>query len=143
MPNVFLFFLTCNETVKFGHVTFFWNGNRSGYFDPSMEEYVEMPSDKGISFNVQPKMKALEIAERARDAILSGKFHQVCINLANGDMVGHTGDIKATVVACKAADEAVKLIIPLESSFSHHYVHYIRCIHGIVAEQWHDCSFSF
>ncbi|URE31281.1 2,3-bisphosphoglycerate-independent phosphoglycerate mutase [Musa troglodytarum] len=71
----------------------------SGYFDPSMEEYVEMPSDKGISFNVQPKMKALEIAERARDAILSGKFHQVCINLANGDMVGHTGDIKATVIS--------------------------------------------
>lgn len=77
-------------------------------------------------------MKALEIAERARDAILSGKFHQViniwtvkvflfilfflmiyflqvCINLATGDMEGHTGDIKATVVACKVADEAVKV----------------------------------
>ncbi|KAK6142596.1 hypothetical protein DH2020_022944 [Rehmannia glutinosa] len=101
----------CSETVKFGHVTFFWNGNRSGYFNPQMEEYVEIPSDSGITFNVQPKMKAVEIAEKARDAILSGKFDQVRVNLPNGDMVGHTGDIEATVVACKAADEAVKMIL--------------------------------
>ena len=66
-----------SETVKFGHVTFFWNGNRSGYFNEEMEEYVEIPSDSGITFNVKPKMKALEIAEKARDAILSRKFHQV------------------------------------------------------------------
>ncbi|KAE8786192.1 2,3-bisphosphoglycerate-independent phosphoglycerate mutase [Hordeum vulgare] len=101
----------CSETVKFGHVTFFWNGNRSGYFDETKEEYVEIPSDSGITFNEQPKMKALEIAERTRDAILSGKFDQVRINLPNGDMVGHTGDIEATVVACKAADEAVKMVL--------------------------------
>ncbi|TVU36601.1 hypothetical protein EJB05_18540 [Eragrostis curvula] len=99
------------ETVKFGHVTFFWNGNRSGYFDESKEEYVEVPSDSGITFNVKPKMKAVEIAEKARDALLSGKFDQVRVNLPNGDMVGHTGDIEATVVACKAADEAVKIIL--------------------------------
>ncbi|XP_009370858.1 2,3-bisphosphoglycerate-independent phosphoglycerate mutase-like [Pyrus x bretschneideri] len=101
----------CSETVKFGHVTFFWNGNRSGYFNDKMEEYVEIPSDSGITFNVQPKMKAVEIAEKARDAILSGKFEQVRVNLPNGDMVGHTGDIEATIVACKAADEAVKIIL--------------------------------
>ncbi|VAH81190.1 unnamed protein product [Triticum turgidum subsp. durum] len=101
----------CSETVKFGHVTFFWNGNRSGYFDETREEYVEIPSDSGITFNEQPKMKALEIAEKTRDAILSGKFDQVRINLPNGDMVGHTGDIEATVVACKAADEAVKMVL--------------------------------
>uniref|UniRef100_K3XFX0 phosphoglycerate mutase (2,3-diphosphoglycerate-independent) n=3 Tax=Setaria TaxID=4554 RepID=K3XFX0_SETIT len=101
----------CSETVKFGHVTFFWNGNRSGYFDETKEEYVEIPSDSGITFNVAPKMKALEIAEKARDALLSGKFDQVRVNLPNGDMVGHTGDIEATVVACKAADEAVKMIL--------------------------------
>uniref|UniRef100_A0A804NBQ9 phosphoglycerate mutase (2,3-diphosphoglycerate-independent) n=1 Tax=Zea mays TaxID=4577 RepID=A0A804NBQ9_MAIZE len=101
----------CSETVKFGHVTFFWNGNRSGYFDETKEEYVEVPSDSGITFNVAPKMKALQIAEKARDALLSGKFDQVRVNLPNGDMVGHTGDIEATVVACKAADEAVKIIL--------------------------------
>ncbi|KAJ6739774.1 protein 23-BISPHOSPHOGLYCERATE-INDEPENDENT PHOSPHOGLYCERATE MUTASE [Salix koriyanagi] len=101
----------CSETVKFGHVTFFWNGNRSGYFNQELEEYVEIPSDVGITFNVQPKMKAKEIAEKARDAILSGKFDQVRVNLPNGDMVGHTGDIEATIVACKVADDAVKMII--------------------------------
>ncbi|XP_074268937.1 2,3-bisphosphoglycerate-independent phosphoglycerate mutase-like [Silene latifolia] len=101
----------CSETVKFGHVTFFWNGNRSGYFEPEMEEYVEIPSDTGISFNVQPKMKALEIAEKARDAILNCRFQQVRVNLPNGDMVGHTGDMQATILACKAADEAVKMIV--------------------------------
>ncbi|KAL8045489.1 hypothetical protein ABFX02_08G117800 [Erythranthe guttata] len=101
----------CSETVKFGHVTFFWNGNRSGYFNADMEEYVEIPSDSGITFNVKPKMKALQIGEKARDAILSGKFDQVRVNLPNSDMVGHTGDIDATVVACKAADEAVKMIL--------------------------------
>ncbi|KAK4742532.1 hypothetical protein SAY87_000533 [Trapa incisa] len=101
----------CSETVKFGHVTFFWNGNRSGYFNKEMEEYVEIPSDVGITFNVKPNMKAIEIAEKARDAILSRKFDQVRVNLPNGDMVGHTGDIEATIVACKAADEAVKMIL--------------------------------
>ena len=70
-------FVCDSETVKFGHVTFFWNGNRSGYFDETKEEYVEVPSDSGITFNVAPKMKALEIAEKARDALLSGKFDQV------------------------------------------------------------------
>ena len=70
-------FLHNSETVKFGHVTFFWNGNRSGYFDETKEEYIEIPSDSGITFNEQPKMKALEIAEKTREAILSGKFDQV------------------------------------------------------------------
>uniref|UniRef100_A0A7C9E098 phosphoglycerate mutase (2,3-diphosphoglycerate-independent) n=1 Tax=Opuntia streptacantha TaxID=393608 RepID=A0A7C9E098_OPUST len=101
----------CSETVKFGHVTFFWNGNRSGCFNSELEEYIEIPSDVGISFNVQPKMKAFEIAEKARNAILSRKFDQVRVNIPNGDMVGHTGDIQATIVGCKAADEAVKIIL--------------------------------
>jgi 2,3-bisphosphoglycerate-independent phosphoglycerate mutase len=101
----------CSETVKFGHVTFFWNGNRSGYFNANLEQYVEIPSDSGITFNEQPKMKAVEIAEKAKEAILSGKFDQIRVNLPNGDMVGHTGDIEATIVACKAADEAVKIIL--------------------------------
>lgn len=101
----------CSETVKFGHVTFFWNGNRSGYFNPNLEKYEEIPSDTGIPFNEQPRMKAVEVAEKARDAILSGKFDQVRVNIPNGDMVGHTGDLEATIVGCNAADEAVKVIL--------------------------------
>ncbi|GFZ07623.1 phosphoglycerate mutase, 2,3-bisphosphoglycerate-independent [Actinidia rufa] len=90
-----------------------WNPKsiQFGYFNPEMEEYVEIPSDSGITFNVKPNMKALEIAEKARDAILGGKFHQVRVNLPNSDMVGHTGDIEATIVACKAADDGVKMIL--------------------------------
>lgn len=101
----------CSETVKFGHVTFFWNGNRSGLFSEELEKYEEIPSDQGITFNVKPNMKALEIGEKARDAILSGKYDQVRVNIPNGDMVGHTGDIKATIVGCEAADKAVKMIL--------------------------------
>ncbi|GJN31391.1 hypothetical protein PR202_gb19784 [Eleusine coracana subsp. coracana] len=63
-----------------------------------LEKYEEIPSDIGIPFNEQPKMKALEIAHKARDAILSREFDQVRVNIANGDMVGHTGDIEATIV---------------------------------------------
>ncbi|KAK1428108.1 hypothetical protein QVD17_16936 [Tagetes erecta] len=118
----------CSETVKFGHVTFFWNGNRSGYFNSELEEYVEIPSDSGITFNVQPKMKALEIGEKARDAILSRKFDQVRVNIPNGDMVGHTGDIEATIVACKAADLAVKMILDAIKEVSGIYV--VTADHG-------------
>ncbi|CAN6468487.1 unnamed protein product [Victoria cruziana] len=118
----------CSETVKFGHVTFFWNGNRSGYFNADMEEYVEIPSDSGITFNVKPKMKAIEIAEKARDAILSGKFDQIRVNLPNGDMVGHTGDIEATVVACKAADDAIKMMLEAVEKVGGIYV--ITADHG-------------
>ncbi|KAL5777957.1 hypothetical protein ACOSP7_010883 [Xanthoceras sorbifolium] len=96
-------------TVKFSHVTCFWNGNRSGCFNPVLEEYVEISSDVGITFNQEPKMKALKIAEKAKKAILSCKFDQIRVNIPNGDMVGHTGDIAATKMACKVTDEAVKV----------------------------------
>lgn len=82
-------FFSNSETVKFGHVTFFWNGNRSGYFNEELEEYVEIPSDSGITFNEQPLMKALQIGEKARDAILSGKFDQVINGLLSGDFGIH------------------------------------------------------
>lgn len=101
----------CSETVKFGHVTFVWNGNRSGMFSSSLEKYVEIPSNKGIPFNDNPEMKAIAIAEKARDALLSGKFDHVRVNIANGDMVGHTGDFKATISACEAVDRAVKIML--------------------------------
>ncbi|KAK1265469.1 hypothetical protein QJS04_geneDACA016947 [Acorus gramineus] len=93
----------CSETVKFGHVTFFWNGNRSGYFNSEMEEYVEIPSDVGITFNVQPNMKAIEIAEKARDAILSGKFHQMII-----DAIEQVGGIFVVTADHGNAEDMVK-----------------------------------
>ncbi|KAK9811625.1 hypothetical protein WJX72_007216 [[Myrmecia] bisecta] len=96
----------CSETQKFGHVTFFWNGNRSGFFDEKLETYVEIPSDN-IPFNEKPEMKAREITEAGKEALLSGKYRMVRINYANPDMVGHTGDLDAAVFACKLVDECV------------------------------------
>ncbi|KAK8956393.1 2,3-bisphosphoglycerate-independent phosphoglycerate mutase [Platanthera guangdongensis] len=96
----------CSETVKFGHVTFFWNGNRSGYFDSTKEEYVEIPSDVGITFNAQPKMKALEIGEKARDVILSGKFDQMII-----DAIEQVGGIYVITADHGNAEDMVPIAI--------------------------------
>jgi 2,3-bisphosphoglycerate-independent phosphoglycerate mutase len=96
----------CSETQKYGHVTYFWNGNRSGMFDESLEHYLEVPSN-APPFDEKPAMKAEAIAEAACDALRQGHFHQVRVNLANGDMVGHTGNLEATRAAVEAVDAAV------------------------------------
>lgn len=100
----------CSETQKFGHVTFFWNGNRSGYFDEKLETYLEIQSDT-VPFNEKPDMKAREIAAAAKEALRSGKFDQVRINFANPDMVGHTGDLDATTHCCELVDQCLKEIL--------------------------------
>ncbi|GIL59808.1 hypothetical protein Vafri_14526 [Volvox africanus] len=100
----------CSETQKFGHVTFFWNGNRSGYLDAKLEQYLEIPSDK-IEFNKAPDMKAREITAASKEAILSGKYKVVRVNFANPDMVGHTGDLAATIRAVETVDACVKELL--------------------------------
>jgi 2,3-bisphosphoglycerate-independent phosphoglycerate mutase len=102
----------CSETQKFGHVTFFWNGNRSGYFNEKLETYVEIPSDN-VPFNQAPLMKAREITAAGKEALRSGKYDVVRINYANPDMVGHTGDLAATVVSCEECDACVKELLDL------------------------------
>ena len=92
-----------SETQKFGHVTYFWNGNRSGYLDPALETYEEVPSDK-IRFDLRPWMKAGEITDRVIDAIASGRYRFIRANLANGDMVGHTGVEAAIRIAVETVD---------------------------------------
>ncbi len=99
-----------SETQKYGHVTYFWNGNRSGKFDDDKETYVEIPSN-APPFEKKPAMKAHEIAAAAAEAIASGRFDVVRVNLANGDMVGHTGDLQATIASCAAADVALGTMI--------------------------------
>jgi 2,3-bisphosphoglycerate-independent phosphoglycerate mutase len=95
-----------SETQKYGHVTYFWNGNRSGYINEKLEQYFEIPSDK-IPFDQAPKMKAYEITEKATELLKSNKFRWGRINFANGDMVGHTGDMQAAIVAVETVDECV------------------------------------
>ncbi|MBI2603141.1 MAG: 2,3-bisphosphoglycerate-independent phosphoglycerate mutase [Deltaproteobacteria bacterium] len=100
----------CSETQKFGHVTYFWNGNRSGYFDRSLEEYLEIPSDN-IPFEKKPWMKAHEITEETIKRMGKDTFDFGRLNYANADMVGHTGDFEATIVAVATVDLMVKRLI--------------------------------
>ena len=92
-----------SETQKFGHVTYFFNGNRSGKFDDKLEEYVEIPSDK-VPFEERPWMKCAEIADRVIAEIESGKWDFIKLNFPNGDMVGHTGVFEAVVCSMEAMD---------------------------------------
>jgi len=95
--------LAISETQKYGHVTYFWNGNRSGKIDERSETYIEIPSDR-IPFDQRPWMKAAEITDRLVAELASGRHRFARVNYANGDMVGHTGHFDATVVAVETLD---------------------------------------
>jgi 2,3-bisphosphoglycerate-independent phosphoglycerate mutase len=95
--------LALSETQKYGHVTYFWNGNRSGKFDDALETYIEIPSDR-VPFEERPWMKAAEITDRLIEELRTGKHRLARVNYANGDMVGHTGVFEATVIAVEAVD---------------------------------------
>jgi len=99
----------CSETQKFGHVTYFWNGNRSGKFDG--ETWQEVPSDV-VPFEQRPWMKAAEIADAMIAAVKSGQYKVLRCNFANGDMVGHTGNFRAATMAVEAVDLALARLLP-------------------------------
>ena len=101
-----------SETQKFGHVTYFWNGNRSGKVDPELEDYEEIPSDK-VSFDQRPWMKCAEVTDAVIAAMESGKYGFVRCNYPNGDMVGHTGDLNATIIGVASVDLCLARILPV------------------------------
>ena len=92
-----------SETQKFGHVTYFWNGNKSGYIDADLENYTEIESDK-LAFDLKPWMKAADITDAVIEAIESGSYDFIRVNYANGDMVGHTGIESAVRIAVETVD---------------------------------------
>lgn len=92
-----------SETQKFGHVTYFFNGNRTGKFDDKLETYIEIPSDI-VPFEQRPWMKAAEITDRVVEEIGKGEFEFIRLNYPNGDMVGHTGIYQSVVCAIEAVD---------------------------------------
>jgi 2,3-bisphosphoglycerate-independent phosphoglycerate mutase len=102
--------LAISETQKFGHVTYFFNGNRSGKFDESLENYVEIPSDI-IPYEERPWMKAAEITDTVVEAIQEEDFEFIRLNYANGDMVGHTGVPEAVEIAVETVDLCVARLI--------------------------------
>ncbi|MBI3602632.1 MAG: 2,3-bisphosphoglycerate-independent phosphoglycerate mutase [Candidatus Omnitrophica bacterium] len=99
-----------SETQKYGHVTYFWNGNKSGYIDNQLETYVEVPSDK-IRFDLAPKMKAYEITDKAIELLKSGQYKFGRLNFPNGDMVGHTGVPEAIIISIETVDECVAKLL--------------------------------
>ena len=92
-----------SETQKYGHVTYFWNGNKSDKFSEELETYLEIPSDK-VSFDERPWMKSAEVTDAVIEAMESGKYDFIRCNYPNGDMVGHTGNLDATITAVEAVD---------------------------------------
>ncbi|ENO89160.1 2,3-bisphosphoglycerate-independent phosphoglycerate mutase [Thauera linaloolentis] len=98
----------CSETQKFGHVTYFWNGNRSGKFEG--ETWQEVPSDV-VPFEQRPWMKAAEITDAMIAALQSGRYKVLRCNYANGDMVGHTGNFRAATMAIEAVDLALSRLL--------------------------------
>lgn len=101
-----------SETQKFGHVTYFWNGNKSGYVNKRLEKYEEVRSDV-IPFEQRPWMKAGEITDSMIAAIKSGKYKFLRMNYPNGDMVGHTGAAPAVRIAVEAVDLGLSRLIPV------------------------------
>jgi 2,3-bisphosphoglycerate-independent phosphoglycerate mutase len=104
--------LAISETQKYGHVTYFWNGNRSGCFDEANERYIEVPSDT-LPFEERPWMKAAEITDALIAELMTGQYAHARLNYANGDMVGHTGDRDASVVAVEAVDIQLGRLVPV------------------------------
>jgi len=116
-----------SETQKYGHVTYFWNGNRSGKVDESLEVYEEIPSDV-IPFEQAPAMKSKEITEKMVENMASMKFDFLRCNYPNGDMVGHTGVMEAVVYAMECVDSGLKAII--EAADKYGYTVLITADHG-------------
>ena len=99
-----------SETQKYGHVTYFWNGNRSGKVCEALETYEEIPSDV-IPFEQAPAMKSVEITDCMVRAMESGRYDFLRCNFPNGDMVGHTGVMEAVVTAMEWVDAGLKRIL--------------------------------
>ena len=102
--------LAISETQKYGHVTYFWNGNRSGKFSEELETYIEIPSDV-VPFEQRPWMKCAEITDRLIAELESGKYRTLRVNFPNGDMVGHTGNFVATQCSMEALDLCLARIL--------------------------------
>ena len=101
------------ETEKYPHVTFFFNGGREVPFDG--EQRILCPSPKVATYDLQPEMSAYEIRDAIIPELEKGEVDFVCLNFANPDMVGHTGDMAAAIKACEVVDGCAKDVITAAS----------------------------
>jgi 2,3-bisphosphoglycerate-independent phosphoglycerate mutase len=118
--------LRISETEKYAHVTFFFNGQIEQPFEN--EERILVNSPKVATYDLKPEMSAFEVTEKLVDAIKSGKYDFLVVNLVNGDMVGHTGIEKACVIAAETVDKCVQKIT--EAILSKNGVAFIFADHG-------------
>ena len=125
--------LAISETQKFGHVTYFWNGNKSGKFNEELETYIEIPSDV-IPFEQRPWMKCAEITDKLIECLESGKYKYLRVNFPNGDMVGHTGNFLATQISIEALDLQLARILEVIDRL--HGVALITADHGNADEMY-------
>ena len=125
--------LAISETQKYGHVTYFWNGNRSGKFNDKLETYIEVPSDV-VPFEQRPWMKCAEITDKLIEALRSGKYKFLRVNYPNGDMVGHTGSLAATRCSMEALDLQLGRLLPVIDEL--HGVAIITADHGNADEMF-------
>ncbi len=116
-----------SETQKYGHVTYFWNGNKSEKFSEELETFKEIPSDK-VSFDERPWMKSAEITDDVINAMEEKKYDFIRCNYPNGDMVGHTGNIDATIIGVEAVDLGLTRVLKAADELG--YVVIITADHG-------------
>lgn len=116
-----------SETQKYGHVTYFWNGNRSGKVSEELETYEEIPSDN-CSFDQKPAMKCREITDHLLAAMESGEYGFLRCNFPNGDMVGHTGSFDAVVTSMEALDVQLGRIVETAEKLG--YILLVTADHG-------------
>jgi 2,3-bisphosphoglycerate-independent phosphoglycerate mutase len=122
-----------SETQKFGHVTYFWNGNRTEKFDEASETYFEVPSDR-VEFNERPWMKGAEITDKVIETVEAGGHDFIRLNYPNGDMVGHTGDLEAAIIAAETVDICLKRL--LEAVEKSGGIAFITADHGNLDEMY-------
>jgi 2,3-bisphosphoglycerate-independent phosphoglycerate mutase len=116
----------CAETEKYAHVTFFFNG---GIETPAAgEDHRLIPSPNVRTYDLKPEMSAPQVADAVVEAIGSGQYGFVVVNFANGDMVGHTGDMGAAVRAMEAVDTQVGRV--LDSAVANGYAVLLTADHG-------------
>lgn len=116
-----------SETQKYGHVTYFWNGNRSEKFSDALEVWEEVPSDK-VSFDERPWMKSAEVTDKVIEAVESEKYSFIRCNYPNGDMVGHTGNLDATIIGVESVDLGLARLLPVIKK--HGYTLIVTADHG-------------
>lgn len=119
------------ETEKYAHVTYFFSGGREENFDGESRILVNSPKSVA-TYDLKPEMSAYEVTDKLIDAIQKDEFDFLVCNLANPDMVGHTGKIEAAIKACEAVDSCVQKIV--EACFSHDMYICITADHGNVEE---------